>query len=96
MTGGNASTSGMMISDHTHMESHEQHTQILEQLERLNTAMDKQSKTGYQFREGVVRGVGFFIGSAILATILLGALAPFFGKIEWVRDNYQAGEEILK
>jgi hypothetical protein len=78
------------------MEPDNQRDKIIEQLEGLNTKLEKQGKVSYQLREGVIKGVGFFIGSAILATILLGILGPIFGDIQWVRDTYEAGEEILQ
>jgi len=78
------------------MEQDTQHEKLATQLEKLNTRLEKQGMIRYQLREGIVKGIGFFIGSAILATILLGILAPIFGDIQWVRDSYEAGEDILK
>ena len=78
------------------MEQHEHHEKILLQLEHLNNRLERQGMIRYQFREGIIKGIGFFIGSAILATILLGILGPIFGDIQWVRDTYQTGEEILQ
>ena len=73
-----------------------QRDKVIEQLEALNAKLEKQGKVTYQLREGILKGIGFFIGSAILATILLGILGPIFGDITWVRDTYQTGEEILR
>jgi hypothetical protein len=78
------------------MEPDTQRDKIIEQLEQLNAKLEKQGRVRYQLREGIIKGVGFFIGSAILATILLGILGPIFGDIQWVRDTYETGEEILK
>ena len=78
------------------MEPDTQQDKVIEQLEQLNMKLEKQAKVTYQLREGVIKGVGFFIGSAILATILLGILGPIFGDIEWVRDTYETGEEMRK
>jgi|GEM_PF-1092107 len=85
-----------VYTDIMEQDSSSQRDKILEQLEQLNIAMEKQRKVRYQVREGIIHGIGFFIGSVIIATILLGVLGPIFGKIQWVRDSYQAGEEILR
>lgn len=45
---------------------------------------------------GVVYGIGFFIGSAIVATILLGVVGPYFIDIPWVHDNFIRGTSILR
>ncbi len=78
------------------MEIENQRDRIIEQLEMLNAKMDKQNSTKQILKMGVIYGIGFFIGSAILATIALGVLSPFFGKIEWVKTNYEAGNSILR
>ena len=78
------------------MDNEPQRDKLIEQLEKLNTKMERQGMMRYQLREGILKGVGFFIGSAIIATILLGILGPIFADIEWVRDTYQAGEEIIR
>ena len=78
------------------MELENQQDKIVEQLEILNSAMVHQSSFKYVLKMGVVYGIGFFIGSAILATIALGVLGPLFGKIEWVRTNFEKGNSILR
>jgi hypothetical protein len=78
------------------MESEERQEKIIEQLVSLNEQMALQNSTKQTLMRGVVSGIGFFIGSAILATIVLGLLGPWFGKIEWVHDNYTRGTELLK
>jgi hypothetical protein len=78
------------------MEPDTQRDKIIDELEQLNAKMERQGKVSYQLREGILKGIGFFIGSAIIATILLGILGPIFGNIEWVRDTYEAGEGILR
>ncbi len=79
-----------------HMDLENQRDKIIEQLEILNAKMDRQNSVWRILRMGVIHGVGFFVGSAILATIALGVLGPMFGKIEWVKNNFQAGAEILR
>lgn len=78
------------------MELDNQRDKIIEQLEALNVKLAKQISIKNILFTGVIYGIGFFIGSAIIATIVLGMLGPVFGKIEWVRTNYEAGTSILK
>lgn len=78
------------------MELENQRDKIIEQLEELNIKIEQQSTIKYLLTTGIIYGIGFFIGSAILATIVLGILGPIFGKIEWVKTNYEAGTSILK
>jgi hypothetical protein len=67
---------------------------ILEQLQLLNEKAAKQGSTKAIFYTGLIYGFGFFIGSAILATIALGTLGPWIGQIEWVREYYEQGTSI--
>lgn len=45
---------------------------------------------------GIVYGVGFFIGSAVIATIALGLFGPWVGQIPWVRDAFVTGGALLR
>lgn len=74
----------------------EQRDKIIEELELLNGEMVKQNSVKHIFMRGIIYGVGFFIGSAILATIALGALAPWLGQIDWIRDTFTRGEEMVR
>lgn len=78
------------------MEIENQRDKIIEQLEALNVKLAKQISIKNILFTGVIYGIGFFIGSAIIATIVLGMLGPVFGKIEWVKTNYETGTSILK
>ena len=78
------------------MELENQRDKIIEQLEALNAKLAKQISIKNVLFNGVIYGIGFFIGSAIIATIVLGVLGPVFGKIEWVKTNYETGTSILK
>lgn len=78
------------------MEQDNQRDKIIEQLEALNVKLAKQISIKNILFTGVIYGIGFFIGSAIIATIILGMLGPMFGKIEWVKTNYETGTSILK
>lgn len=73
------------------MDIEKQQDKIIEQLEILNERMVEQNKVRRIFVTGIIYGVGFFVGSAIIATIAFGILSPWFGKIDWVRDNFERG-----
>jgi len=73
----------------------EQRDEIIKSLETLNTQVSRQNSLGRRFVIGIVYGVGFIVGSAIVATILLGILAPWFAQIEWVRNAFEAGAGLL-
>lgn len=78
------------------MDQESQRDKIIEQLELLNSKMAWQNSVRRIFMTGVIYGTGFFIGSAVLATIALGILGPVLGKIGLVRNNYETGSSILK
>ena len=78
------------------MDNEPQDNKLIAQLQQLNDKMEHQGMMRYQLRDGILKGIGFFMGSAIIATILLGILGPVFGDIEWVRDTYEVGESILR
>lgn len=78
------------------MNKEDQRDKIIEQLEFLNTKIDRQNSLKRILFTGVIYGIGFFIGSAIIATIALGVLGPIFGKIEWVKTNFESGTSILR
>ncbi len=78
------------------MDLENQRDKIIEQLEILNVKIDRQNSAKQILKMGIIYGIGFFIGSAILATIALGVLGPIFGKIEWVKSNFETGVEILR
>jgi hypothetical protein len=69
---------------------------ILEQLEKLNIQAAKQNSFGRMFVTGIIYGIGFFVGSAIIATIAFGLIAPFAGQIEWVRNAFVSGLDTLR
>ena len=73
-----------------------QHNEVVRQLEELNLKVAEQNTIKRIFFTGIIYGVGFFIGSAILATIAFGVLSQLFGKIEWVHDNFERGTSLVK
>ena len=78
------------------MNIEEQNEEIIRQLKILNSSIKKQNSVMRTVGNGVIYGIGFFIGSAIIATIALGILGPIFGKIAWVGDNFEKGTSILQ
>ena len=81
---------GILIS----MNMNDEENKIITQLEMLNEKMTEQNKVRRIFVTGIIYGIGFFVGSAIIATIAFGVLSPWFGKIDWVRDNFERGASI--
>ncbi len=73
------------------MTTEEEQNKIVEQLEMLNQKMEQQNSIGYIFSRGIIYGIGFFIGSAVIATIAFGVLSPWVGQIQWVKDNFERG-----
>lgn len=78
------------------MNIEEQNSEIITQLVALNTSIKEQNSRMHILGTGVIYGIGFFIGSAILATIALGIFGPMVGKISWVNDNFTRGTTILQ
>jgi hypothetical protein len=68
---------------------------VIEHLDSLNRQMARQNSLGRMFVVGIVYGIGFFVGSAILATIAFGIFAPIVGHITWVHDAFESGLHTL-
>ena len=68
---------------------------LVEQLTALNTKLEKQMSFQRIFGTGIIYGVGFFLGSAILAVIALGIFGPMIGSIPWVQETFHRGTVIL-
>ena len=73
-----------------------QHDMIIKHLEMLNRQVARQNSVPRMFVVGIVYGIGFFVGSAIIATIALGILGPWFAQIGWVRSAFEAGTALLR
>ena len=69
-------------------------SKILQQLELLNQKIEEQKSFKRVFSTGIIYGIGFFVGSAIIATISLGILGPWIGKIDIVKEYYEQGTEL--
>ncbi len=73
-----------------------QSDKIVEHLDLLNRQIARQNSLGRMFVVGIFYGIGFFVGSAIIATIALGVLGPWFAKISWVRSAFDAGAVLVR
>ena len=69
----------------------DQHDKIIEHLDLLNKQVKRQNSLSRMFFAGIIYGIGFFVGSAIIATIALGILGPLFAQIPWVRSSFETG-----
>lgn len=74
----------------------EQRDRIIEELEELNKKMAIQNSVRHVFLRGLIYGVGVLIGSAVVATLILGVVSPWIAQIDWVQDNFTRGVEILR
>lgn len=74
----------------------EQQDKIIEHLDLLNQQVARQNSISRMFLVGIVYGIGFFVGSAIIATIALGILGPWFAQFSWVRNAFEAGGSMLR
>jgi threonine/homoserine/homoserine lactone efflux protein len=78
------------------MSLEEQRGEIIAELKVLNTAVKTQNSVGHIFMTGVIYGVGFVVGSAILATIAIGIFGPTIADIPWVRDTFKTGADFIR
>ena len=64
---------------------------IVQHLEELNKQIATQNSLARMFIAGIIYGIGFFVGSAIIATVAFGVLGPIIGKIPWIHDALTQG-----
>lgn len=69
--------------------------EILAELKEMNRALERQNSLLHMLAVGIIYGIGFFIGSAILATIIFGILGPLFAGVPWVRSAYEQGNSLI-
>ncbi|MDO8518091.1 MAG: hypothetical protein Q7S26_02265 [bacterium] len=74
----------------------DQRDKIIENLEMLNKQVVRQNSLVRMLWIGIIYGIGFFIGSAIIATIAFGILGPWFGQIPWIRNAFETGASLLR
>jgi hypothetical protein len=68
--------------------------QILKELKSIRKVLEHQKTPKRVFMHGIIHGIAFFIGSAIIATILLGIFGPYFAEIDWIAETYIQGTEL--
>lgn len=69
---------------------------ILGQLKSINAQIARQNSLSRMLVIGIIYGIGFFVGSAVIATIVLGLVGPWFGQIAWIREAFQTGLLLLR
>jgi hypothetical protein len=69
---------------------------VIAELVRLNAQVEAENSWQHTFVRGIIHGIGFFLGSVVIATISLGLLSPWFGKISWIKTSYERGVELSK
>ncbi len=74
----------------------DQDNTIIGNLEKINRQLARQNSLGHMFMAGIIYGLGFFVGSAIIATIAFGILGPWFGQFQWIRDAFETGVLLLR
>jgi hypothetical protein len=72
-----------------------QRDKIIDNLEILNKEVAKQNSLKAMFVRGIVSGIGFVVGSAVIATIAIGVLGPLVGQIPWVHDKFETGSQLI-
>jgi hypothetical protein len=78
------------------MDPDHQHS-IVQLIEELNRHLARQNSFRRMFFVGIIYGIGFFIGSVIIATILLGAFGPWFGQqFLWLRNSFETGASLQR
>lgn len=74
----------------------EEHREIVDHLEKINYELHRQNSYKHMFGTGIVYGLGFFVGSAIIATIALGIFSPWFADIPIIRDAFTTGSSLSR
>lgn len=68
---------------------------LIEEMAELKEQVAEQNSLPKMFVRGIVYGIGFVVGSAIIATILVGIFGPLVADIPWVQEVFRAGRDIL-
>ena len=74
----------------------DQDNTIIGNLEKINRQLARQNSLSHMFMAGIIYGLGFFVGSAIIATIAFGILGPWFGQFQLIRDAFETGVSLLR
>ena len=68
----------------------QQEREAIEHLKKINEQLTKQNSFSHMFLVGIIYGVGFFLGSVVLATIAFEVVAPFFAGT-WIGNLFWNG-----
>ena len=64
-------------------------------VQQLNAQLQRQNSFKQRFLDGVVYGVGFVIGSVLVASVLIGLLSPWLKQLPFVQGLYQSGQQVI-
>ena len=68
----------------------DQRDHIVEHLERLNKNVERQISVFHIFMTGIIYGVGFVIGSSILAAFAVGIVTEIFGPVSFISSMIES------
>jgi hypothetical protein len=71
-------------------------TELIRHIDALTVQMEKRNSLWYTLLWGVFYGVGFVIGSVVLATILIGIFLPFVRTIPGIQQAFQSGVGVIQ
>lgn len=71
-------------------------SEILSELRTINARLEWQNSLLHMLWSGLVYGIGFVIGSAILATIIIGIFGPIVAHIPLVNSAFTQGKSFIQ
>jgi hypothetical protein len=74
----------------------EQESELIAQVKLLSAQLAQQNSFWQALMRGVFYGVGFVIGSAVLAVLVIGVLLPFVKDIPGVQEAFINGVSIIR
>lgn len=70
--------------------------EVIVELRAINARLARRNSPAHMLWSGLVYGIGFFIGSAIVATILIGVFGPTLARIPFVSNAFNQGKALLQ
>ena len=77
------------------MDTETENLAILKELKYLNRQIETQYSYHRSLLQGIVYGIGFIIGSTVIATLAIGYLLPSAIQIPWLHDNFVRGAAVM-
>jgi hypothetical protein len=68
------------------MSSEKQNDKLIENLEELNKKIELQNSLPRTLVIGIIHGVGFIVGTSILAALFIGTFVKFAGNMPIIED----------